>query len=156
MRTLLIIVTYLLISSILISCGSTSTPYPEIIAYKYRDFNYELQLKYHVKGRGNVHTLSLSKYEFDVSNWIYLNSLKGQIETDSLALTYEQRKTEYPWKQRGLKGNVTFMNDTTVKINLQLAGYDDSDKIIGYGPYEFNGTYKLRVRQDTSIYNEDL
>jgi hypothetical protein len=145
----------LIISLLLSSCGSTSKPANEIIAYKYHSFKYELQIKYHTKGRGNIHQLSLSKYEFDASDWIYLNALKGNVPADSLVLTHFQRKTEYPWNQSLLKGRVEFKDDSTIKIDFKMPNYNDSGKVQFYEPYEFNGIYKLIVRQDTSVYNDD-
>ena len=147
---------YLIVTSLLLfSCGWTSKPASEIIAYKYHDFTYELQLKYHTKGRGNVHQLNLSKYEFDESDWIYLNAISGIVNADSLIFTHYQRKTKYPWNQSALKGNVEFTNDSTIKIDLQIPHYNGTSKIQAYGSYEFNGTYKLVVRQDTALFNEN-
>jgi hypothetical protein len=150
MQKLLTILFFISSCITLCSCGSSSKPYNQIIAYKYSKFNHELQLKYHVIGRGNVHQLSLSKYEYDRSDWIYLNSLKGKIDADSLILTNYQRMTDYPWKQENLKGYIQILNDTTIKLNLQLPFYNDNNRITSYAPYEFNGTYKLEIRQDTT------
>ena len=40
-------------------------------------YSYEVQIRKHVEGRGNIHTLSFSKYEYDTSDWLYLNDLQG-------------------------------------------------------------------------------
>ncbi|MEO6454961.1 MAG: hypothetical protein ABIN97_12845 [Ginsengibacter sp.] len=150
MQRLFTVGSFFLSSLTFYSCGSTSKSYNEIIAYRYSNFKYELQLKYHTTGRGNIHQLNLSKYEYDRSDWIYLNSLNGKINADSLVFTNYQRKTEYPWKQSALKGDIQFPNDTTVKLNFQLPIYDDSAKIISYVPYRFNGIYKLIIKQNTA------
>ena len=131
--------------------GSRDIPPTEIVIYKYNDsFKYEAQIKYHFVGRGNVHApLDSKKFDFEEYDWIYLNSIKGRINADSLVFTSYQRKTKYPWSSSNLRGYMDFINDTAVKLDFQFYGYDDSSKKETTIPYRFNGTYKLIVKQDT-------
>jgi hypothetical protein len=76
-----------IISMVIASCQGQK-PYGDIVAYDYDVYQHELQLKYHTKGRGNIHTYSLAKYEYDQYNWIYTNRLHGKIEADCLVFTY--------------------------------------------------------------------
>lgn len=140
----------IIILSITASCGSVRTPYKEITAYDFDEYKHELQLKYHVKGRGNIHTYSLAKYEFDDFDWIYTNSLKGKIEADSLIFTHYQRKTKYPWKQSKLDGYIEVLSDTSIVFNLLMPIYDDSSNVTSWEPYHFNGTYTLQKKQGTA------
>jgi hypothetical protein len=124
--------------------------YPEIIARNYSDYKYELNIKYHVRGQGSFYNFSLARWEGDDYHWIYLNSLVGCIEADSLVFTRYKQKTEYPWKQSDLKGYIEFLNDTLLNIDFQFPHYNDTGKVEYYRPYEFNGLFKLTVMQDTT------
>ncbi|SFU35033.1 hypothetical protein SAMN04487941_0169 [Pontibacter akesuensis] len=121
-------------------------PYGEILAYDYDVYQHELQLKYHTKGRGNIHTYSLAKYEYDQFNWIYTNRLEGKIEADSLVFTYRHLNSKFPQKQSALKGYIEVFGDSTISINLEMPRYKEST-ISHWEPYEFNGTYKLVKKQ---------
>lgn len=127
----------------------TRKQYSGITAFNYKDYKYELQLKYHTTGRGNIHTFSLSKYEFDDADWIYTNTLSGRVDAKDLIFTHYQRKTEYPWKQSELKGYVQFYGDTLAIIALEIPWYNDSSKVDHWVKYEFNGTYSLTIKNDT-------
>jgi hypothetical protein len=133
---------------LLFSCGQTKKSNGKIIAYKYgHGFNYELQLPYHVVGRGNVHQLNFKRYEYDDADWIYIDSLKGRKNADAFVFTFYQRKTEYPWNNSNIMGHIDFINDTTVILDLRF--YDSTVMKLG-NVYWFNGTYKLEVRQDSA------
>jgi hypothetical protein len=139
----------LVIISITASCGSVRKPFKEILVYDYGEFQHELQLKYHTKGRGNIHTYSLAKYELDDFDWIYTNRLEGKIEADSLGFSHYQRKTEYPWKQSKLKGHIEVLSDTSIVVSLLMPRYDDSSNVSSWEPYQFNGTYRLIKKEGT-------
>jgi hypothetical protein len=132
------------------SCNTTRTSNEELIVYNYsNNYKYEIELKYHTKGRGNIHSFSLSKYEFDQWDWMYLNSIHGRIDASNMIFTHYQRKTEYPWSQSKLKGYIEFNGDTA-NINLQMPHYNDSSIVDHWDEYEFNGKYKLTMKQVTA------
>ncbi|PVY35628.1 hypothetical protein [Pontibacter virosus] len=139
----------LIIICITASCGSVRKPYKEILAYDYGEFQHELRLTYHTKGRGNIHTYSLAKYEFDDFDWIYTNKLEGKIEADSLVFSHYQRKTEYPWKQSKLKGHIEVLSDSSIVVSLLMPRYDDSNNVKSWEPYQFNGAYRLIKKEGT-------
>jgi hypothetical protein len=126
----------------------TRQKFTRITAYNYEDYKYELQIKYHTKGRGNIHTYSLSKYEFDDSDWIYTNIINGRVDASDLIFTHHQRRTESPWKQSELRGYVQFSGDTLAIIALEMPLYNDSSKVDHWEKYEFNGTYSLTVKNE--------
>jgi len=98
----------------------------------------------HNEGRGNIHTLDLSKYEFESSHWIYSNLKTGKINSSDIILTYERNETEYPWPQSKLKGFIEFSNDSLL-INLKKPYYADGSNEPKYWvDYEYNGKYLTR------------
>jgi hypothetical protein len=148
MRKLLTAFSFVLFGVLIFSCGETSHPYGDIIAYKYNHgFRYELQLPYHVEGRGNVHQLNLKRYAYEDADWFYLDTLHGRISAQAFVFTFYQRKTEYPWKKSNIEGYIDFLNGTTVTVNFQ---FFDSARTSQPKPYRLNGTYKLIIRQDTA------
>ena len=70
----------------------------------------------HIEGRGNIHILSLSKYEYDNSNWIYVNSLEGRISAKDIVFSRYWACIEYPWSTSNLKGHIEFTKD---KLNKE-------------------------------------
>ena len=116
-----------------------------------QELKYELQIGYHVKGRGNIHTYSMSKYEYDGFDWIYLNKLTGEIVADSMIFTHYSGGTKYPDKQSDLKGHIKFLEDTTVLIDLQMPVYKDTcNKADHWENWEYNGKYKLKITNEVS------
>ncbi|HZH94850.1 MAG TPA: hypothetical protein VEY06_03155 [Flavisolibacter sp.] len=102
----------------------------------------EIKIPFVVKGRGNVHQLTLDEYEFEQSDWIYFLKFRENITADSLALTHERGKTSYPWIQSNLKGNIT-IQDSLLTINFQLPIYSQAGEITAWKAYDFNGVYDL-------------
>lgn len=106
-------------------------------------YNFEIEIPVHHEGRGNIHQMDPSKFEFDASDWIYLNDVSSTVNFDKLILTHERNKTERPWCQSNLKGYLKFKKDS-VSINLILPEYKNEDTIVdGWSNYKYNGTYKL-------------
>ena len=140
-KLLLIIILPLILNG----CYSNETVDSKIFLRKTDKYKYEIQISVYNEGRGNIHTLDISKYEFESSHWIYLNSKKGKLKASDIVLTYENGKTEYPWKQSNLRGYVEFINDSLL-INLKIPIYiDEDEKPEDWSDYKFNGKYKIEV-----------
>ncbi|GAA4746074.1 hypothetical protein GCM10023229_27610 [Flavisolibacter ginsenosidimutans] len=76
MRKLLAVLLFLLLVALVAFCGEESHSYGEVRAYKYYNgYNYELQLPYHVEGRGNIHQLHLKRYAYEDTDLIYVDTL---------------------------------------------------------------------------------
>jgi hypothetical protein len=142
---------FLIFNAFLIySCGSKSVVSQNLNVYNYDSNKYEIAIHYHVMGRGNVHRpFDFSKYEYDRWHWIYTNKIEGKILADKMVFTFYQRKTEYPWSQSQLRGYVEFKDDSAL-INLFMPNYNDSNKITGWEPYEFNGRYGLIIKNENA------
>lgn len=138
--------------SLLLSSCYQRTQYWRAIAYRYSDssFKYEIQLAYHEYRRGNIHNSSLEKHESEGSDWMYLHSLSGTIGADSIVFTNHQRGITFPWKQSDLKGNLEFVGDTLLLINLQIPDYKDGVHVDHWDPWKYNGSYSLMVKNDTA------
>jgi len=131
----------------LLSSCYRSTKLIGITAYNCNIYKYEIQIKTHTEGRGSIHNpFDLTKYELDDYEWIYVNSIKGQVPSDSIAFTYEQRRIKYPWRKTNLYGYIGFSNDS---IFIDLHFYDREDTTRNDLPYTYNGKYKLKVINDT-------
>lgn len=129
---------------ILTSCYHEETVNSQLTIRKSSKSKYEIEIPIHHEGRGNTHQLDPSSYEFNDSDWLYLDSDKSKINFDQIILTYEKNKTDYPWRQSNLRGSIEFKEDS-IKISLTLPVYKDQDTIEdGWQDYKHNGTYKLK------------
>ena len=136
------------------SCYMTSKPYNEINIYKYSNgYKYEVQIKYHTKGRGNIHNFNLKKYEYDGSDWLYLNTINGKLCPDSLLFTQFQRKTDSSWAAKNLKGYIEFVNDS---LYIDLYFYNQENPNEKDLPYKFNGKYRVIINDRTAPLIDEL
>ena len=84
-------------------CYNKETISTSVLVRKTSKPKYEIQIKKHIEGRGNIHTLSLSKYEYDNSDWIYVNSLEGKISAKDIVFSHYWACIEYPWSISNLR-----------------------------------------------------
>ena len=126
---------------ILCGCYSNETVDQKVMIRDSNKYDYEIQIRVHNEGRGNIHTLDMNKYEFESSDWIYLNSKQGKIHSSDIILTHFQDKTEYPWNQKELKGYIEFINDS-LTVKLKIPYYvEGSEKPKYWVDYKYNGKY---------------
>ena len=132
----------------LISCYTTKVT--GINAYNYNGdkFKYEILIKNHTVGRGNLHNMDLKKWESNSGDWIYTNSINGKIEANSIILTHWQRELERPWNIPNIKGFIE-IDEKEKRIEINLFFYDQENKNSKDIPYEFNGIYKLNIINST-------
>ena len=138
---------------LLSSCYMKNIAPQQILVYDSDEFKYEIQIGFAVKGRGNIHTFSLSKYEFEDFDWIYTNSILGHLDADSIIFTYHQRRASSPWnqmKESNLKGSVEFKGDSAISIDLYFPYYKDGISVDHWEPYRFNGTYRMKLLKQHS------
>lgn len=109
---------------------------------------YELELKTLNTGRGNLHNMDFSKFEFKEHLWIYFNNLYGKIGADSLIWTKERGRLYYPWKKEKIKGYI-FIDSNMVEINLSYPYYKEGGTIEHWKPYTKNGRYQLELELDS-------
>lgn len=128
----------------LTSCYYEETFYPDVVVRDRGKSRYEVQIRKHIEGRGNIHTFSLSKYEYDDSDWLYLSSITGTVEAKSLVFTNYWACVESPWNIEDLKGRVDF-KDGKLTIALEAPSYEDGKTMSGYRPLDVNGTYTVRL-----------
>jgi hypothetical protein len=102
----------------------------------------ELELRYHVEGRGNVHTLSLSKYQHENSDWLYTGNAPGVIDATGVVLTNRRKKTEFPWSISPLQGRL-LLDGRLLVVDLRVPVYAGGNEVVGYRSYEFNGKYPV-------------
>jgi hypothetical protein len=125
--------------------------YKNVLAYRYSNYRYEIQLKIQVRGRGNFHSplllTSIVPYRIKDYDWIYTDTIDKRLDAKSIIFTHEQREIMYPWSQDEIKGYIDFKSDSII-INLLFPHYE-GDTLDHWEPYEFNGIYKLVVKQDT-------
>ena len=130
-----------ILAFILNGCYSNETVDQKVTIRNSENYAYEIQIRVQNEGRGNIHTLDMKKYEFESSDWIYLNSKQGKIESSDIILTHFQDKTEYPWNQKELKGYIEFINDSLI-IKLKKPYYaEGSEKPNYWVDYKYNGKY---------------
>lgn len=128
---------------ILTSCYSNHTVDQKVVVRNSDNYKFEIQINVHNERLGNIHTLDLSKYEFESSHWIYVNSKRGKINSSNIILTYERNETEYPWPKSKLKGHIEFSNDSLL-IKLKKPFYIDGNNEPEYWvDYEYNGKYLM-------------
>ncbi|MDF3028893.1 MAG: hypothetical protein K0S23_3200 [Fluviicola sp.] len=129
---------------LLTACYHKEKVSPELIIRKSSVYNYEIELPVHHEGRGNMHQLDLSKYSFEDSDWLYLNTKEGRVNYTGIILTHERYKVHYPSCQSNLRGYVRFQKDS-LKIRLIVPHYIDQDTIVDeWNNFEYNGDYKLK------------
>lgn len=109
---------------------------------------YELELKTLNTGRGNLHNLDFSKFEFNEHLWIYFNNLYGKIDADSLIWTKQRGSLYYPWKKEKIKGYI-FIDSNMIEINLSYPYYKDGETIEHWEPYTKNGRYQIKLELDS-------
>lgn len=140
MKTILFLSTILLVTS----CYHNERAASELIIRKSKEFRYEIEIPIHYEGRGNIHRLDASKYSYNDSDWIYVNSRENKVSSGDMVLTYERDKTKYPHCQSNLRGFVYFKNDS-ILIRLIIPHYIDEDNTPDeWLKYEYNGNYKLK------------
>jgi hypothetical protein len=118
-----------------------------------KNLKYEIMIVEHVKGRGGwafVHNASLKKYTYDNNKWIYTNAITGKIEADSLIYTHHQRKLDYPWNQSHLKGNIEILSDSILIVYFQIPFYKDGVNIDHWEDCQYNGYYKILLKNRPS------
>lgn len=139
-KTIFIIINILFLTS----CYQEETVNETLIIKRSTRFKFEIEIPIHHEGRGNIHQLDPSSYEFDEEDWIYLNSDSTKINYHQIILTHEKDKTDYPWRQSNLRGYIEFIKDS-ISIRLRLPIYKDQDTIVdGWQDYEHNGKFKLK------------
>jgi hypothetical protein len=147
MKKMLIVL--LLSVFLLISCYTT-TKVTGINVYNFDNdnYNYEILIKTHTVGRGNLHNMDLKKWESDSGDWIYTNSINGKILANDIIFTHWQRELEWPWNTSNIKGFIIIdEEEKTIEINLFF--YDQENQNRKDLPYELNGKYKLRILDST-------
>jgi len=137
----------------LTACYYRQTYYPDVIVRGSVKFKYEVQLRRHIEGRGNMHTLSLSKFGYDTSSWLYLDTITGTVGADALVFTRYWACLEYPWSSQKLKGYVEFKGDQLV-IALEGPWYEDGKTLSGYRPLDANGVYSVKFENAAYRPNE--
>lgn len=109
---------------------------------------YELDLKTLNTGRGNLHIMDFSKFEFNEHLWLYFKTLDGKIDADSLIWTTERGELYYPWKKEKIKGYILF-NSNTVEINLLYPYYKEGETIDHWESFAKNGIYQVEMELDS-------
>lgn len=128
------------------SCFSyQESTFPDVVVRESDISKYEVQIRKHVRGRGSLHSISFSKFEYDQSDWLYLDSVEGIVEADALVFTRHWRCVKYPWSDSNLKGTVEFKEGTLV-IALERPWYEDGKTMTGYRPLDINGTYTVNFQ----------
>lgn len=128
----------------LTSCYNKEEVDPELILRKSNKYKYELELLVHHEGRGNIHQLDASKYNFDASSWLYFNQDSGNVYAKNLVVTSKRNETDSLYRKFNLKGFVRFKKDS-ILIRLIMPHYIDQDTIVDeWLDYKYNGSYKLK------------
>jgi len=118
-------------------------PYDEINVFPSSSYGrYVLQVRYHVTRRGgNVHDITdLSKFEEDVSELLYVNSLQGKVTADAIVYKLFRGDT----LSRVIRGYIEF-DSGFVTINLEKPIYESGTPTNNWDAYRFNGTYRLKL-----------
>ncbi len=126
------------------SCYHNEEIEKAIVIRNAKEMKYEMEIPIYFEGRGNVHQLDPSSYEFSDSYWIYTNTKSGFLEADSFVFTKTRNKINTPYRQSNLKVYLEFENDSVI-FNLVFPLYKDSDSIPeGWEKWSLNGKYRLR------------
>ena len=132
-------------------CYSETTYESEVIIRPgTKGFNYEVQIKGHGEGRGNLHNpFDWTVHNWDFSYWLYLNKIEGTTSANDLAITSNRRCVDSPpWSDyENVEGNVEFQTGKII-VKLNMASYDNNDVVIGHKPFDANGTYMTRVADE--------
>ena len=115
------------------------------IVSKIADGRFEIALNYSAWSFGGPCTFSVIPKYYRASEWLYVNSLSGELPANNIILTYERGKTEDPWPQSALHGAIS-IDKNVLKVNLQTPNYKDGVNIDHYDSYVLNGTYDLIER----------
>lgn len=128
---------------VLIGCYSKETVDLKVLLSTLEKGRFEIEIPIHHEGRGNIHTLDISKYKFDQPHWIYLKSTRGKVNASEIILTYHKGKIEYPWIQSNLKGYIEFKNDS-LSIKLLTPIYIENNTTPDkWEEYKHNGKYLI-------------
>lgn len=120
-----------------------------------KGFAYEIQIKSHGEGRGNPHDpFDWKVQKWDSSDWLYVHKMEGVVPASDLVYTTDWRCVESPWPN--IKGSVEFQpGKVIVALDFPRYGgrasydrvkqeWEAHDELIGYAPFEGNGTYAIR------------
>ena len=139
---------------VLSSCYQNTTPYLDATVQDSDIRKYEIEIKYHIEGRGNIHSYSFSKWEYDRSVWIYVESLFGVIGAKDIELTHDRGKIERPYRQSNMRGTIEFKNGVMI-LALKMPRYSND---VGEGnvpthwePYQLNSTYNLQSTANKAL-----
>ena len=135
-----------------------STSFDSVVTIRpgVKGFAYEIQIKSHGEGRGNPHDLFDWKVQkWDSSYWLYVHKMEGAVPASDLVYTPYWRCVESP--RPNIKGSVEFQPGKVIvaldfpRYGGGRASYDrvkqeweSHDELIGYAPFEGNGTYAIR------------
>ena len=133
-----------LIFVIFFGCYHNEEISPNVIIREQSSPKYEIQIKRHIKGRGNIHNLSFSKYEHYDSEWIYVNALKGKIEAQDIIFSHYWGCLASPWSQSKLKGFIEF-KEKKLTISLLIPYYKDGVNVSSYQESDINGEYNVII-----------
>ncbi|PKG44062.1 hypothetical protein [Psychroflexus sp. MES1-P1E] len=145
----------LLFIIITFGCYYKEETYQYVTIRKTNSNFYELNLKTLNKGRGNLHAMDFSKFEFNEHLWLYFKKLDGKIDADSLIWTKKRGKLYYPWKKKNIKGYILIDSSNKVKINLSHLIYNQRKMIEKWESFAKNGIYNVEFELD-SISNVNL
>jgi len=132
----------------LVSCYTTKVTGVNVYNYADDDFQYEILIKTHTKGRGSFHNMTFEKWVSNGGDWIYTNSINGRISADDIIFTQWQRELEWPWNISNINGFIS-INETEQTIEINLFFYHRENPEKKDLPYEHNGKYKLNIFNST-------
>ncbi len=118
----------------------------EIFIYPDSVYSYKLQVR---QMTWMLPGCSCTPYQHVRSDWIYISSRTGTLDTSQFAFTdlYDQR--QYPDRRTVIRGTLILSTDS-VEISLSFPCYTNGNTVDHWTPYEFNGHYKLTPRDTVS------
>jgi hypothetical protein len=124
-----------------------------------KGFTYEVQIKGHGEGRGNIHNpFDWKVHHWDHFYWLYVNNIEGTIAAKDLVLTTDWRCVESSWSYSNVKGHIEFQpgkvivaldlprySSGSAKYNQETKEWEtqEASALIGHGPLDANGTYSI-------------
>ena len=122
-----------------------------------KGFTYEVQIKGHGEGRGNIHNpFDWKVHHWDHFYWLYVNNIEGTIAARDLVLTTDWRCVESSWSYSNVTGHIEFQpgkvivaldlprySNTPATYNRETNDWETHDTLIGHAPLDANGMYRI-------------
>jgi len=134
-----------------IVCIERNVVFPDVTVTFAKQFKYKLELKVHKWGRGNIHAMTCDKYDYYHSDWLFVNTLSGRIDSNQMMINKVSGNENNTLGVYSTYRGYIEITGNKLSVNIEFPSYADGVHLDRWWPYEFNGQYELRY--DTTLSN---